>query len=1364
MTTERTDADLIRAIRNGETGLCDTLITRHFSNVYVLAIARLRDHDAAEDLAQEVFLRACLHLDELAKPERFGGWVATVARRLASTWVRDGQRRSRLLPRVSIDETALGVPDSRSEGAREAMMRTEEHEALRAALDRLPDDQREAVLLHFGEGLTQREIAGLLGVHASTVNRLLTRALESLRGILEPVLRDVTRELRPRRLAAHRATLAAGAALSLPAAARAELTHSSGIGVLGLAIGGTATGSAALKVLAAAVLALAITGGIRLAGWRADARRPESLPSAANVSAPSSPGSAPHRSVDSLPIQSVAPVPDAEPTSIASPDSAASATGETLLLRVTGHVRDRAGQPIGGAVVTLRPTAPIEAVPFAAGTTDMSGAYEIVNPHLTAPPPDRPYDEFLRNRAVAEAPGHARIARYTAMAQSADDSRVSELDEDGFHAETLDFTLPAAESIAGTVLWEDGEPVPRALVVATSMRDINHAETMMSDFTFAFAEADEQGRFELTQLAPGDVRIAAAPPGQPVIPAGDATVGNRDLTVRLSRQTCTVSGTIAYVFSRTPVPRMPVRILSRPLALYPPDLWRATTDGSGRFRFEGLPPAHLWIEPEADRYLGGLEVTLTPAAASQEIEILLPERHRVAGIAREMATGEPIPDLGLRVYENGEPIEVRTDAEGHFDFGELTIGITQSNVYHRGAEYEILQLVELTEPGHLFRGSSSGWAPARSPEELEQLELMIESARCLRVRTFTPQGRPAAGVALQAVPPGGTGRGARRIGTSDGFGVLEATLPFSLNRFFLSGRSDEWPLFLSSEMTSADTEATVCAVEATTLRVRVADAAGNPVPDAPIGTVYQDPATRQPLSDTIVWLPNCPRTNAQGIATLDNLPRVPIEIGILPPVAVQDQYTSTGAMTSRLSVDLNAPNASREVTIVLDQSTVRGIVIAMPTRTPVAGARVAWVMDNGAAAISGTNGRFTLEGTALQSHAGLQATAPGYAPSSAARLPQSDVTFELWPEIVVRGRVTGPDGRAASHVPLFLFRPSADTRAAWAMPVREFPSDAWTDADGAFTYRPRGFHFPHDVNDGPVFMVAADGNGRIAIRDSALDLTQPQDVDLGDMALAPGCSLRGRILDVSGNPVGGAQIYWEGDRARLWPMPVAGIAWTCVAVEDGTYRLGPLPPGHWRLPIDAPGFEPQMFEVDLTAGETERDFRLSGERRLIDVTLRILDENGEPVAGAEANAQAAALAGQPVSFDSRRTDAHGQATWLDQPSGRWIIQVDFTRGDTSFRWEWFLEQVQEDTDILLDLSQLPVLRGLVTQGGTPQAGAELSVYVRGGEPRVNATTRTDAQGHFAFHLAPGDCILSAGQSSRRVGVPTSGEITFDIAP
>jgi RNA polymerase sigma-70 factor (ECF subfamily) len=238
------DSALVREARGGAQAAFCALIERHFATVHAIALARLGDRDRAEDLAQDVFLRAFLHLDHLSDPERFGPWVGQIARNLALDWLRVSRRRSELVPMVSLDESSAASGSGAAE-VREQMDAEQRHRAVHEAIARLPLEQREVVLLHCIEGLNQSEVARQLGLSPPTVGRRLRRALRAMRGMLEPLLREAAPGLRARPAAVSRAGSLILAAAALPVATRAAVAAAGPVASTGQAAGGGVLGTLA---------------------------------------------------------------------------------------------------------------------------------------------------------------------------------------------------------------------------------------------------------------------------------------------------------------------------------------------------------------------------------------------------------------------------------------------------------------------------------------------------------------------------------------------------------------------------------------------------------------------------------------------------------------------------------------------------------------------------------------------------------------------------------------------------------------------------------------------------------------------------------------------------------------------------------------------------------------------------------------------------------------------------------------------------------------------------------------------------------------------------------------------------------------
>ncbi len=187
--------DLILSAKNGDIKAFEELVTRHFGMVYAVAYARSRRRETAEDIAQEVFLRAFTCLPRIQSPEQFPKWLIRVTHNLANDWKRKEKVRKRLIPVKNKDtdeeeDVVKELPDRKSKDARETLYEKELDRALNQAIFALPINQREVVLLYYIEGLSQQKISDCLGIHQTTVGRLLHKSLEEMRIQLEPHFRD----------------------------------------------------------------------------------------------------------------------------------------------------------------------------------------------------------------------------------------------------------------------------------------------------------------------------------------------------------------------------------------------------------------------------------------------------------------------------------------------------------------------------------------------------------------------------------------------------------------------------------------------------------------------------------------------------------------------------------------------------------------------------------------------------------------------------------------------------------------------------------------------------------------------------------------------------------------------------------------------------------------------------------------------------------------------------------------------------------------------------------------------------------------------------------------------------------------------
>ncbi|MBI3862534.1 MAG: sigma-70 family RNA polymerase sigma factor [Planctomycetia bacterium] len=158
----------------------------------------LQNKDAAEDLAQEVFLRIYRARHGYEPTAKFATWLFRIANNLASNSRRDSGRRKEVVLSVN-DSGPLGPrPGERVIAEKSALMparqfdQTEMQSVVQAALQTLNEKQRMAVLLHKFEEMSYVDIAAALETSPSAIKSLLSRARDNLREVLEPYVRQGT--------------------------------------------------------------------------------------------------------------------------------------------------------------------------------------------------------------------------------------------------------------------------------------------------------------------------------------------------------------------------------------------------------------------------------------------------------------------------------------------------------------------------------------------------------------------------------------------------------------------------------------------------------------------------------------------------------------------------------------------------------------------------------------------------------------------------------------------------------------------------------------------------------------------------------------------------------------------------------------------------------------------------------------------------------------------------------------------------------------------------------------------------------------------------------------------------------------------
>ena len=160
------DQDLIKRIRKRDTRAFETLFDRYQAPVHRHLVRITHDEAAAQDLAQEVFLRVWTRAEQWHKEGSFKAWLYRIATNNALQY----HRRKKLLSFIPFTskERDLSATSNKADCPGEAP-------AVHEALLRVPKEQRTCLVLHFVEGFKYREIAETLGCSEDAVRKRVAR-------------------------------------------------------------------------------------------------------------------------------------------------------------------------------------------------------------------------------------------------------------------------------------------------------------------------------------------------------------------------------------------------------------------------------------------------------------------------------------------------------------------------------------------------------------------------------------------------------------------------------------------------------------------------------------------------------------------------------------------------------------------------------------------------------------------------------------------------------------------------------------------------------------------------------------------------------------------------------------------------------------------------------------------------------------------------------------------------------------------------------------------------------------------------------------------------------------------------------------
>lgn len=186
--TERSsDAELVRAVLGGDTASYRLVVERYQDRVYAVLYGVVRNREDARELTQETFVRAFQNLSRFRTESSFYTWLYRIAMNLGLDHLRRQKQRAHDAFEDGVATKEMG--GVMSDGAHRDnpgrnLERKRLHARLLAALDQLPEDQRQVIVLREVDGLSYKEIADVMEIPEGTVMSRLFYARKKLQAAL----------------------------------------------------------------------------------------------------------------------------------------------------------------------------------------------------------------------------------------------------------------------------------------------------------------------------------------------------------------------------------------------------------------------------------------------------------------------------------------------------------------------------------------------------------------------------------------------------------------------------------------------------------------------------------------------------------------------------------------------------------------------------------------------------------------------------------------------------------------------------------------------------------------------------------------------------------------------------------------------------------------------------------------------------------------------------------------------------------------------------------------------------------------------------------------------------------------------------
>lgn len=191
-TTELTDTEIISRVLLGEQAIYAKLVERYQNYVFTLVIRFIPNREDAEEVAQDVFVKAYRSLADFRGESKFSTWLFTIARTSCISFLR--KKRPDL---QSLDNEKTGLQlENRDSGFRADLVEQKSrHAMVNEAIGMLSADDSQVLTLFYKGEQSLEEIGRIMGMEANTIKVKLHRARQRLKDKMEKHFQQEVREM-----------------------------------------------------------------------------------------------------------------------------------------------------------------------------------------------------------------------------------------------------------------------------------------------------------------------------------------------------------------------------------------------------------------------------------------------------------------------------------------------------------------------------------------------------------------------------------------------------------------------------------------------------------------------------------------------------------------------------------------------------------------------------------------------------------------------------------------------------------------------------------------------------------------------------------------------------------------------------------------------------------------------------------------------------------------------------------------------------------------------------------------------------------------------------------------------------------------